>query len=173
MKLTIGDKSYEIEITEDGVSVDGQEFRTNVDGVGPTRIVHVNGRAIRLDFGAAAEAGTPIIAEGQTLVARIESGAGRPATRPTAARPAGSPRGAASGGGGAIKGAVAAQMTGRVVRVAIAVGDTIASGDLLLVLEAMKMENEIRSPRAGTVADVRVAAGDRVSQGDPLVVLSD
>ncbi|MER3420057.1 MAG: acetyl-CoA carboxylase biotin carboxyl carrier protein subunit, partial [Chloroflexota bacterium] len=40
-------------------------------------------------------------------------------------------------------------------------------------LEAMKMENEIRAPRAGTVKEVRVGPGDRVSQGDPLVVLDE
>ncbi|MBI2760059.1 MAG: acetyl-CoA carboxylase biotin carboxyl carrier protein subunit [Chloroflexi bacterium] len=62
-------------------------------------------------------------------------------------------------------------MTGRVVRVSVQAGDAVEAGDLLLILEAMKMENEIRAPRAGTVKEVRVAAGDRVSQGDALVVL--
>jgi biotin carboxyl carrier protein len=49
----------------------------------------------------------------------------------------------------------------------------VASGDLLLILEAMKMENEIRSSRAGTVKELRVAPGDRVNKGDPLVVLDE
>jgi biotin carboxyl carrier protein len=64
-------------------------------------------------------------------------------------------------------------MTGRVVRVAVQPGDRVQANDLLLVLEAMKMENEIRAPRAGTVKEVRVSAGDRVNQGDPLVVLDE
>ena len=44
-------------------------------------------------------------------------------------------------------------------------------GDILLVVEAMKMENEIAAPVAGTVKDVSVAAGARVAEGDPLLVI--
>jgi biotin carboxyl carrier protein len=51
------------------------------------------------------------------------------------------------------------------------VGSVVATGDVLVVLEAMKMEIEVRAPHAGTVAAVHVAAGDPVAAGAPLVTL--
>lgn len=175
MKLTIGDMSYEITLTTDGVLVDGEEFRTIVEGFGGTRIVTVNGRPVRVDIGAASAEGTPVIVEGKTLYVRLDSSA--PARPALASRPA--PRlslatiTTPAGAAGSVKGAITAQMTGRIVRVAVQPGQAVSAGDLLLVLEAMKMENEIRSPRAGTVKEVLVAAGDRVNKGDPLVALDE
>ena len=64
---------------------------------------------------------------------------------------------------------VRAQIPGRVVSVAVAVGDQVAPGQRLLSIEAMKMENEVRSTRAGTVDAVMVAAGSRVELGTDLV----
>ena len=55
--------------------------------------------------------------------------------------------------------AVVAPMPGRVVRVLVAVGDTVTARQPVVVVEAMKMENELRSPKAGRVRDVAVAAG--------------
>jgi biotin carboxyl carrier protein len=66
---------------------------------------------------------------------------------------------------------VAAMMPGRVVRVLVEPGDRVAARQALVVVEAMKMENEVRSPRAGSVRDVRVAAGASVEAGDVLVVI--
>ncbi len=56
--------------------------------------------------------------------------------------------------------------------VEVTAGQTVERGDELLTIEAMKMFNVIRSPRAGTVATVHVAAGKSVSQGEPLVTFS-
>ncbi|MBY0276677.1 ATP-grasp domain-containing protein [Candidatus Binatia bacterium] len=69
-------------------------------------------------------------------------------------------------------GALVAPMPGIVLRVAVAVGDTVAAKDELLVLEAMKMEHRITAPVAGTVATVHVGAGDSVAAGTLLIVLS-
>jgi biotin carboxyl carrier protein len=165
MKLTIGDHSYEVQFTADGVTVDGETFRTSLDGFGSTRVVTVNGRAIRVDLGTPDGDTTRVTVEGQSLPVRIEGPAARPQPAPRAAVREAAPPPAA------VRGAVTAQMTGRVVRVVAEVGATVGAGDLLLILEAMKMENEIRSPRAGTVKEVRVTPGDRVNQGDALVVL--
>ena len=67
---------------------------------------------------------------------------------------------------------MAAQIAGRVVSVKVKVGDTVASGDVLLLLEAMKMENEIKASSAGTVTEVRVADGQRVAEGEVMVVVA-
>jgi propionyl-CoA carboxylase alpha chain len=68
-------------------------------------------------------------------------------------------------------GSLAAPMPGRVVRVTVREGDTVAAGDELLVLEAMKMEHRIEAPCAGRVASVHVSAGDVVPAGAVLAVL--
>ena len=69
------------------------------------------------------------------------------------------------GAGGIVK----AMMPGRVVRVLAGKGDTVAKGSGLLILEAMKMENEIQAPIAGVVDQIFVAAGDTVESGADLV----
>jgi biotin carboxyl carrier protein len=79
--------------------------------------------------------------------------------------------GAATAGPANVKGAVAAQIAGRVTAIRVKVGDTVAKGDVLLLLEAMKMENEIKSPSDGIVKDIPVAEGARVSEGQTLVVV--
>ena len=66
---------------------------------------------------------------------------------------------------------VRAIIPGRVVSVAVAPGDPVAAGQRLLSVEAMKMENELRAPRAGTVERIAVAAGQTVELGDTLVVI--
>ena len=67
---------------------------------------------------------------------------------------------------------ITAPMPGKVLDVKVSAGSVVKSGDLVLLLEAMKMENEIFAPADGTVADVRVRSGDSVNTGDVLVVLS-
>lgn len=64
-----------------------------------------------------------------------------------------------------------APMPGLVVRVEVAEGDAVASGQALVVMEAMKMENELRAPAAGTVKRVAVAAGTAVEKGTVLIEL--
>lgn len=62
-------------------------------------------------------------------------------------------------------------MPGKILSVAVSAGTAVKKGDLLLVLEAMKMQNEIYAPQDGTVSDVRVSANQTVATGDILVVL--
>ena len=62
-------------------------------------------------------------------------------------------------------------MAGRVVRVLAEAGSEVAAHDGVVVIEAMKMQNELRSPRAGRVAELRVAAGEMVSAGQVLAVI--
>ncbi len=67
--------------------------------------------------------------------------------------------------------AVRAIIPGRVVSVAVTPGDTVAAGQRLLAVEAMKMENELRAPRDGVVERVEVSVGQTVDLGDALVVI--
>ncbi|MDQ2050259.1 acetyl-CoA carboxylase biotin carboxylase subunit [Natronolimnohabitans sp. A-GB9] len=84
---------------------------------------------------------------------------------------------ASSTGGGAGTGQVTAgdtitaEMQGTVLSVNVSPGDDVAEGDVVCVLEAMKMENDVVAPAAGTVADIPVTDGESVDMGDPLVVL--
>jgi len=88
----------------------------------------------------------------------------RPA--PRAAAPAPAPRKPAGGGGA---GAVTAPMPGVILDVGVKVGDTVDRGQVVAVLEAMKMQNSIKSPRAGTIAEVCVTVGQAVGHGDTII----
>jgi len=77
--------------------------------------------------------------------------------------------------GGAAVGAgpqtLAAPLPGKVTHVGVKAGDPVAAGDTLVVIEAMKMENELKAAAPGTVAEVRVRPGQAVNAGDVLVVI--
>jgi biotin carboxyl carrier protein len=64
-----------------------------------------------------------------------------------------------------------APLPGRITHVAVQPGDAVTPGDTLLVIEAMKMENEFKAAAAGRVVEVRVAAGQTVNAGDVLLLL--
>lgn len=83
------------------------------------------------------------------------------------------PRDAAlHGGGGASEGVLVSQMPGAVVRVPVAEGDAVEAGQVVCVVEAMKMENEFKAPFAGTVARIAVAPGQAIDAGAVLVELT-
>ncbi|MDH3707333.1 MAG: biotin/lipoyl-binding protein [Acidimicrobiia bacterium] len=70
-------------------------------------------------------------------------------------------------------GAVAAPMPGKVIELRVQVGDQVAAGDVVVVLEAMKMENHLRAAEPGTVTEVRAAVGDQVEKDVLLLVITD
>jgi biotin carboxyl carrier protein len=70
-------------------------------------------------------------------------------------------------------GSLVAPMPGTVVRVEAAAGGAVSAGQVLVVLEAMKMEHSVRAPHDGTVAEILVSAGQAVDQGAVLVVLDE
>ena len=78
-------------------------------------------------------------------------------------------RGAGAEASGRVQ--VVASMPGKVVRVLVEAGAQVAAGDGLVVVEAMKMQNELKSPKGGTVVEVRAEAGATVNAGDVLVVV--
>jgi acetyl-CoA/propionyl-CoA carboxylase, biotin carboxylase, biotin carboxyl carrier protein len=89
---------------------------------------------------------------------------------PVAKKPARS-AGSGGAGGGTGSGEVAVPMQGTIVKVLVEVGQSVEAGQAVVVLEAMKMENQITAERAGTVKDVKVQAGDTVGTGDVVVVI--
>ena len=96
------------------------------------------------------------------------------AAAPVAAAPAAAPAPAPAPAAAApVAGeAVNAPMPGNILKVNVTVGQAVKEGELLCVLEAMKMENEIFAPKAGTVAQVLVSKGSTVDTGATLVVLN-
>jgi biotin carboxyl carrier protein len=74
--------------------------------------------------------------------------------------------------GGSRSRTLTAPLPGKISRVAVRPGDPVNAGDTLVVIEAMKMENEFKAGAAGTVAEVRVAPGQAVNAGDVLIVMS-
>ena len=76
----------------------------------------------------------------------------------------------ATGTAGSVK--IEAPMPGNVLKVNVKAGDTVAEGQAVAVLEAMKMENDIVAPSAGTVASVNVSVGDAIDTGAVIVTLN-
>ncbi|MBV1893445.1 MAG: ATP-grasp domain-containing protein [Ilumatobacteraceae bacterium] len=95
-----------------------------------------------------------------------------PAAVGAPAAPKKSKRRSGSGSGGAAaSGSVEAPMQGTIVKVLVEVGQTVEAGAGIVVLEAMKMENQINAEKAGTVTEIKVATGDTVGSGDILAVV--
>ncbi|MBD8952821.1 MAG: biotin/lipoyl-binding protein [Subdoligranulum sp.] len=95
------------------------------------------------------------------------------AAAPTAApAPAAAPAAPAAPAGAAGSVTVTAPMPGNILDVKVKAGDSVKAGDTLLILEAMKMENEISAPQDGTVASVNVRKGDVVNSGDLLCTMN-
>lgn len=92
----------------------------------------------------------------------------QPKAQPVAAAPA-APAAAKPAAGG--QGSVTAPMPGTVLDVKVKEGDQVKAGQTVLILEAMKMENEIAAPVAGTIKSINVAKGAAVNPGDVLVTI--
>lgn len=140
-------------------SIDGRDVAVDVVPLAGQLSVRVDGQVVDLTT-----EGTPpdigAVASGHRSYVRVESERMRAAAQAKK-----------SAGGGGDK-TIKSPMPGRVVKVLVAKGDEVAVGQGLLVLEAMKMENEVRAKTAGTVAEVHVAAGATVEGGAKLVSLA-
>ena len=160
--VTIAGREFQVELDGDHVGVDGRtvtasiarvpdspELRLIIDGQFHTLAVagQDEGMWRLVDRGVVREIG---IEDERTRHIRSLTGAGKSV---------------ASGG------VLQAPMPGLVVRIEVSEGDVVATGDGLVVLEAMKMENELKAPAAGTVRAIRVAVGQTVEKGQALLEL--
>jgi biotin carboxyl carrier protein len=109
-----------------------------------------------------------VVREGEELVVASRGGAARVTLVDAArrSRHAGAARPVAAG-----KAVLKAMMPGRVVNVLVNVGDEVAAQQGLLVVEAMKMENELKAPKAGKIVELKVKPGQTVEKGELLLVV--
>ena len=126
--------------------------------------VTLNGRTYEVEV----EAGKAMLLDEYEAIAPSAPAAAAPAA-PAAAPVAAAPAAPVVTGSGD---AVTAPMPGTILKVNVTNGQAVKAGQVLVVLEAMKMENEIPAPKDGTVAQVVAAKGASVNAGDTLVVLA-
>ena len=119
-----------------------------------------------------------VVVDGTAYTVEVESlGAGSAMPAPVAApaaAPAPAPATPAAAPAPVAEGAntVTAPMPGKILNVKVNVGDSVNNGDLVLLLEAMKMENEVFATASGKVTEIRVKSGDNVNTGDVLLVIA-
>ena len=120
--------------------------------------VTVNGTAYEVEVNEVKAAAPAAAPKAAPAAAPAPKAAPAPAAAPAAPVPAGAET-------------VKATMPGKILSVAVSAGQAVKKGETLLILEAMKMQNEIAAPHDAVVAEVRVSANQTVSTGEDLVVL--
>jgi pyruvate carboxylase subunit B len=142
--LTLEGTTYKIVVDGNSILVNGQPF-----------VVGFEGERVLVDdtpYDVTLE-GDQVVAGGIAYALSVEGLEEEPA----------GPRGAPVGVAG--EGAVTAIMPGKIIRLLVAEGDTVAEGDVICILEAMKMENELKAPKSGTVKAIHVGPGQDVESG--------
>jgi len=163
--VTVRSRTYVIDVDGGAVTVDGERLEAHWAAIPGTPLIHLllgrdswtvacqqlDGRPPRWALGAAGERFEVEVQDDRSRQIEALTGQGRKAAA-----------------GGVLK----APMPGLVVRVEVSAGQVVEAGEALVVVEAMKMENELRASHRGTVEQIHVQAGDRVEKGAPLVTLS-
>jgi len=151
--LTVEGTAYEVEIEGETVMVNGRPFTVPLDG----NRAEVNGASYEVEL-----QGDQATVNGIAYAFQVQEKKERPGEEapPRVVRAAAEEAGA-----------VAAIMPGKIIRVLVKEGDEVQEGDVLCVLEAMKMENELRASKSGVVTEVTVEPGSDVEMGEVLVVV--
>jgi len=163
---TVNDKSYTIEINEEQrITVDGVEYAVDFASIGQGEAsiytLLVNGQSYEA-FVSENESDWQVLLRGALYTARVEE------EREKRLRAAGGVVSGSASGEFNLK----APMPGLVVAVPVAEGQAVKKGDNLIMLESMKMQNELKSPREGTVTRVKVKVGDSVEQNQVMVTIT-
>ena len=135
--------------------INGNEYQTTVEQNGELLQVTVNGKSYAAELLQDEAAPKPVAA------------APKAAAAPAAGAPAAAPK-APTGAGKVVE----SPLPGVVVSIAVQEGQAVKAGDLLLTLEAMKMENAIQADNDGTVTKIIATVGQSVQSGDPLVEIA-
>ena len=127
--------------------------------MGEKRTVKVNGEEFEVDIELNEDGTYQATVEGQSFLIEVPNAQAAPRAR--------------RGGGGKKKksGTVSANIPGKVVTVEVKEGDVVKEGQVILILEAMKMQNEIQAPVDGTVINVACEEGQAIEANVPLVVI--
>lgn len=136
-------------------------------------VVNVNGNSyeVEVEEVGGAPVSVPFAVRPVQAAAAVAPAAPAPAPAAPAATPAPAPAApVSSGAAGAVK--ISAPMPGTILDIKVKAGDTVQKGTLVIILEAMKMENEILSPQDATVASVNVTKGQQVNSGDVMLTLN-
>lgn len=159
--VTIDGETREVALTPEGVRLGGEVLAAELATVPGTGLRHLRTgcRGHRLTA-RRVEAGWEVRIDGRAYLARVED----ERTRSIRELAGGDARGS-----GTRK--LRAPMPGKIVRVEVEPGQEVGAGDGLVVMEAMKMENELSADRPGTVSAVHIEAGETVQQNDVLITL--
>jgi biotin carboxyl carrier protein len=159
---TVDGRSYRVEVKARNdryeVAVDGHPLEVDwQDAGGDFASLIIDGHSYQVGVSRQSGGYAVVLDEAQLLVEISQGtrGAGSPAKH--------GPRGPSK---------ITAPMPGKIVRVLVEPGQQVAAGQGLIVMEAMKMENELRAPRAGRVEDLRAREGQAVETGALLVTLA-
>ncbi len=165
LRAEIGEAKHSIELNEvDGKTaavIDGEHFEIEVSYPEPNvLLIKKDGRIYEAFVSPTSDvnASTLVSVNGEDVEVRLVD--------PKKLRGAGK-QGASEEGRVEIKTA----MPGKVVRILLAAGSVVEKGDGVLVVEAMKMQNELKSPKSGVVKEIRVAESDTVATGDVLAMI--
>jgi acetyl-CoA/propionyl-CoA carboxylase biotin carboxyl carrier protein len=151
--LTVEGTAYEVEIEGETIMVSGRPFTVTLDG----NRAEVNGASYEIEL-----QGDQATVNGIAYALQVQEKKERPGEE----APSKVVRMAAEEAG-----AVTAIMPGKIIRVLVQEGDEVQEGDVLCVLEAMKMENELRAGKGGVVKEVTIEPGSDVEMGEVLVVV--
>jgi len=153
--LTLDGVAYKITMDGNSVMVNGQPFVVGLDEPGEQQSNRVLVDGVPYDVSLSPE-GDRVIAGGIAYDLKVE---GLERVQPGARAAAGPSRVSSAAG------AVRAIMPGKIIRLLVAEGDQVEEGDVICILEAMKMENELKAPQAGTVKALYVQPGQDVESG--------
>ena len=166
--VALAGRELVVEVGPDGVSVDGRPVPFELERVEGTPLVRAVGegrsRTVLVEppgWGDAVEGGWILHLAGERIAVRVEDERRRRLRELVA-----------TGGADRVGERIVAPMPGLVLRLEVAVGDVVEVGTGIVVLEAMKMENEIRASRPGVVSAVHVAPGQTVEKNAALVEIA-